>query len=209
MYLLCKRIIDTEEIHKVFYMTTLHMLWKMKGAANILGNNRFLHIKSWLPRTCEALIVDKMKETILENSSKYQIGGQPGHSHREHVFAIISIILKEEKSRRGIIFTAADIIKYFDKEDIFDVMGELYDINMDPKLCRLWYKFNEETVIKVKTANGMTEEAKAGPCVGQGSSGGALNSQFNLDRGVQSYFSGSSDKYYYGRVRFKGSHLPR
>ena len=26
MYLLCKRIIDTEEIHKVFYMTTLHML---------------------------------------------------------------------------------------------------------------------------------------------------------------------------------------
>ena len=145
-----------------------------------------------------------MKETILENSSKYQIGGQPGHSHREHVFAIISIILKEEKSRRGIIFTATDIVKYFDKEDIFDVMGELYDINVDPKLCRLWYKFNEETVIKVKTANGMTEEAKAGPCVGQGSSGGALNSQFNLDRGVQAYFSGSSDEYYYGRVRCQG-----
>ena len=120
MYLLCKRIIYTDEIPKVFYMTNLHMLWKMKVAANILANNRFLHIKSWLPRTCAALIVNKTKDTILEHSSKYQIGNQPGHSHREHVFAIISIILKKEKSRRGVIFTAADIIKYI---DIFDVMA--------------------------------------------------------------------------------------
>ena len=50
----------------------------------------------------------------------------------------------------------------------------------------------------------MTDEARAGPCVGQGSAGGALNSQFNLDRGIQAYFSGSSDEYYYGRVRCQG-----
>ena len=187
-----------------FYLTVLHMLLKMKGAANILGNNRFLYIKSWLPRTCKALIVDKMKNKILEHSTIYQIGGQPGHSHREHVFSIISIILKEEKEGKGIIFTAADIIKFFDKEDIYDVMGELYDVGMNQKLCRLWFKLNSDTIIKVKTANGLTEEAAAGPCVGQGSAGGALNSQFNLDRGIQSYFEGSCDEYYYGSVRCQG-----
>ena len=30
---------------------------------------------------------------------------------------------------------------------------------------------------------------------------GALNSQFNLDRGIQDYFEGSCDEYYYGSVR--------
>ena len=160
-------------------------------------NNIFLHIKAWLPRICEALVVNKMKDTILEHSFKYHIGGQPGHSHREHVFAIITIMLKEEKCGKGIVFTAADIIQYFDKEDIFDVIIELYDIEINPKLCRLCYKFYEDTVIKVKTGNGMTDEARAGPCTGQGSPGGALNSHFNLDRGVQAYFSGSSDEYYY------------
>ena len=57
--------------------------------------------------------LDNMKGKILEHSTIYQIGGQPGHSHREHVFSIISIILKEEKEGKDIIFTAADITKFF------------------------------------------------------------------------------------------------
>ena len=56
----------------------------------------------------------------------------------------------------------------------------------------------------MKTATGMSEEGKAGPCVGQGSGGGALNSQLSLDRGIQDYFRGSSDEYYYGSVRCQG-----
>ena len=47
----------------------------------------------------------------------------------------------------------------------------------------------------MKTANGMTEEAAAGPCVGQGSAKGALNSQF------QAFFEGSCYDYYYWSVR--------
>ena len=145
-----------------------------------------------------------MKPKILENSTKFQIGGQPGHTHTEHVFTILSIIIKAEKDGEGIIFAAADIIKFFDKEDIFDVMGELYNSEVNPKLCRLWYKLNEETVIKVKTATGMSEEGRAGPCVGQGSGGGALSSQLSLDRGIEDYFKGSNDEYYYGSVRCQG-----
>ena len=81
------------------------------------------------------------------------------------------------------------------------MIGKLYNIEMNQKLCRLWYELNSDTIIKVKAANGMTDEAAAGPCVGQGSSGGALNSQFHLDRGIQAYFEGSCDEYYYGSVR--------
>ena len=52
---------------------------KGKGSRLELGNNRYIHLKDWLPRTCDALIVDNMKPDILESSSIFQIGGQAGH----------------------------------------------------------------------------------------------------------------------------------
>ena len=49
IFKLCKRIIKDEEI---FYLTVQHTRWKMKGPANDLAQNMFLHLKSLLPRTC-------------------------------------------------------------------------------------------------------------------------------------------------------------
>ena len=46
-------------------------------------------------------------------------------------------LASSEKEREGIIFVAADIVKYFDKEDIFDVMEEPYKSEVNPKMCRL------------------------------------------------------------------------
>ena len=51
----------------------------------------------------------------------------------------------------------------------------------------------------------MTNTAEAGDLVGQGTAGAGLVSQLNLDRGMQSYFSSSSDELYYGRVRLEYS----
>ena len=34
-------------------------------------------MKEWLPRLCEALVVDDMKENIIEAVTKFQIGGKP------------------------------------------------------------------------------------------------------------------------------------
>ena len=76
----CKRIIDKEEIPESFKKTTLIMIWKMKGPMNMLKNNRFLHMKDVLARTVDALVVVKMKKQLVESSSKYQVGGLPGHS---------------------------------------------------------------------------------------------------------------------------------
>ena len=70
-------------------------------------------------------------------------------------------------------------------------------------MCRQWLKLNENTIIKVKTANCTTKETTAS-CVGQGSAWGVLNSNLNLDREIQAYSEGSSDEYYYGSVRCQG-----
>ena len=76
----CIKMINNEQFPEQFRETTLQMIWKSKGPAEILKNNRFLHLKSYLPRACEALIVGRMKQDILAASSPYQVGGQPGHS---------------------------------------------------------------------------------------------------------------------------------
>ena len=92
MYELCKDMVEKADFPSSFRKTILYMLWKQKGPADVLKNSRFLHMKEgFLPRTCEALVVSKMKGDILDSSSKYQVGGQPGHGPEEHIFTIKSI----------------------------------------------------------------------------------------------------------------------
>ena len=109
----CKRIIDSEDIPESFKLTTLFMVWKHKYPLNILKNNRFIHLKEVLPRTVEAMVVDKMKYPLVSSSSIYQVGGLPGHSVDEHIFTIKSIIAKVLQSGEGIIFNMIDIISFF------------------------------------------------------------------------------------------------
>ena len=72
----CHRIIEDEELPTMFRKTLLYMIWKQKGGQNVLKNNRFIHLKEhYLPRTVEAIVVNKMKEDILNHSTMYKIGG--------------------------------------------------------------------------------------------------------------------------------------
>ena len=143
------------------------------------------------------------KDKILENNSIYQVGGQPGHSIDESIFVIKSLMALVEKSRKSITFSLVDIVGFFDKEQILDVMDCLDRAKVSRKAAKLWFKMNEKTEIRVNTAAGMTEAAEAGDLVGQGTAGAGLVSQLNLDMGLQQYFQGSQDELYYGGVRIE------
>ena len=186
-----------------FRKTILQMLWKGKGPAEVLKNSRFLHMKSFLPRACEAVIVNKMKDKILQSSSIYQVGGQPGHSTDECIFTVKSIIAMTEASGKSFIFSLIDIIGFFDNEQILDVMDCLDKAGVSRKAAKCWFKLNEKTEIRVNTSAGMTESAEAGDLVGQGTAGAGLVSQLNLDTGLQQYYAGSGDEMYYGGVRIE------
>jgi hypothetical protein len=49
----------------------------------------------------------------------------------------------------------------------------------------------------------MTDEADVGEVVGQGTVGGALRNQLNIDKRIERYFCGSSDEVSYGTVRLQ------
>ena len=201
---LCKQMILREEFPSAFRKTILNMIWKQKGPAEILSNSRFIHTKeTYWPRICEALAVQKMKSTILNSSSKYQVGGQPGHSPEEHLFTIKSVWTKLEMEGSGMILTLVDIIAFFDRENIHDVMQTLNDIGVNKKAARVWFKLNEKTEIAVKTAGGVTETAYVGDCIGQGTAGGALVSQANLDKGLMMYFEDSKEEMMYGDIKIQ------
>jgi len=203
LFRLCKRFLDREDFPRRMQKTTLHMIWKRKGLPEIMKNNRFIHMKDYLARLCEAMVVGMMKEKIFASATVFQIGGQAGHSIEEHIFSLKSLIGLMEMQGRGIILTLVDIIAFFDREDILDVMDTLDTLGVDRKAARLWYKMNEETEISVKTAVGVTETVVVGALVGQGSSGAAIMSQAMIDVGLHEYFGGSGEEMYYGRVRFE------
>ena len=144
--------------------------------------------------------MSKMKECILQSSSMYQVGGQPGHSPEEHIFTIKSIWALFLKEGSGLILTLVYIISVFDREIIYDVMQTLNDIGVNKKAARVWYKLNEGTEVAVKTAGGVSDTAVVGDCIGQGTAGGALVSQDNLDQGLKEYFENSQEEIQYGKV---------
>ena len=91
---LIQRMFAEEIFPTVFQNTTLHMIPKGRTRRKeVLAENRFIHCKEWWPRAAEGLVVeDGIKGPLLAGSSIYQIGGQPGHRSKEHMFAFKSYI---------------------------------------------------------------------------------------------------------------------
>jgi hypothetical protein len=130
----------------LFRKTLLQMIWKQKGPKNVLKNNRFIHLKEYhLPRTVEALVVNKMKDDILSQSTMYQVEGQPGHSTDEHLFTIKSMVELLEIKDKGMIFTLVDLVSFFDRENIHNVFATLHDVGVNSAATRLWFKLNQNT----------------------------------------------------------------
>ena len=201
VYKLCSRFIKNEEFPKRFFETVLHQLWKRKLPKEELNNHRFLHIKDWLPRCCEAMVVGKMKEGILSAGTKYQIGGLPNHRVEEHLVSLKAIISRSRDINGGALVKLVDIKGFFDSEYLRGVMNSLNEATIPKKAYRVWFLLNSKTSISVKTPDDQTDYKEAGELCGQGSTGAALASQLDIDLGVNSYFKSSRDEIKYGKVR--------
>ena len=158
-------------------------------------------MKEYLPRLCEALTVNTMKEDILENTKKFFIGGKPGHRPQEHLISLKSIIGVFMSRGLGVILQLVDIEKFFDSEHLREVMRTLGAAEISSKSYRNWFKLNKKTVLRVKTAAGLTEQGEAYERISQGSQGAGLTSGADIARGLDSYFGSSKDEVMYGSVR--------
>jgi hypothetical protein len=82
-YKMCDKMFQLECFPGSFKDTILHMIFKGKGKKEELSCNRFIHCKSWLPRLAEACLVEGgIKKHMVEESSRFQVGGQAGTGRR-------------------------------------------------------------------------------------------------------------------------------
>ena len=205
VFILCKRIIQSENIPDKFRETTLHQIWKRKPGTRKedLESNRYIHCKEWLARTVEAVVVKAMETEIREATNKFQIGGIPGHRPQEHVFCVKSIIQKYVEEKRLIILICYDISGFFDKEVLSDLMDEMHSIGVDHRAQRLFFKLNKNTKVRVRTGVGDSEWEEVGDIIGQGSVGAAKVSSLNLSRKLDRVFQDGAEMAKYGSVKQK------
>ena len=62
---------------------------------------------------------------MVEESSRYQVGGQSGHRPEELLFCMKSMIGKYKEQGKVIIGQCHDVSKFFDKEVASDTMDVL------------------------------------------------------------------------------------
>ena len=83
---------------------------------------------------------------------------------------------------------------------LIDAIDAVYRIDIKGKIYRLLFKMNSDTVIRVKTAVGMTKEEETGANVSQGTIEGAIIfiSAASIDKGVNDAFKHSDKEASYG-----------
>ena len=171
--------------------TTLIQLHK-KNSKDDLGNYRHIHTKMDIPKLFGFIIISLAKIPIIQNMSKFQIGTVPGHRSQEHLFVLKMVISLYNHYQIAIILTLYDIAKIFDQEMLADGMDAIYNSGVKGKLYRLLYLLNKDTIIKVKTGVGMTEEEETGENIGQGTGEGAILSAASIADGIDTSFKGST-----------------
>ena len=81
-------------------------------------------------------MVQGLKEPLVEGSSIYQIGGQPGHRAEELIIYLKSIVARYRSQGKTVIIQSSDISKFFDKEMMEDAILTCLKRGADPKAIR-------------------------------------------------------------------------
>ena len=183
------KIIDNETIPTEFSNTVLIPIWKKKGSALDLNMMRYVHMKSWEAKLCEALVTETMKEDIVNACPKIQIGGMPKSMSVEHLVTLKTWMAVKEQNKENGIFQVFDMEKFFDKESLIDTMHTLDKKGkISNKSYRLWYRLNENAMISVRTSVGETRSKRVKNSLGQGMFGAALASSLNIGCAIEDIF---------------------
>ena len=153
-----KFVWDSEKIPKAWDLTTLVQIFK-RGDRSLLSSYRFVHLKHWMARIFDGLVFSKMKEDLVRNMSKFQIGAKPAHRPQEHIFVLNSVISLHKKLSIPLIIQTWDITRYFDEHSLLEAQEWLADSSVPDKCYRLVWEMNRNTTVQVKTGAGTSATA--------------------------------------------------
>ena len=98
VFTLVQKIFLTGDVPQAFKKMTLMKLYK-KGDQKLLSNYRFLHLKQWLPKITEKVIMKRLKKKMGEATPQFQLGGHPKASCVEHLVSLATLLQVREKEK--------------------------------------------------------------------------------------------------------------
>ena len=132
--------------------------------------------------------------------SKFQLA-RPGHRCQENLFLLKSLMAISEKYNEVLICQFMDLEKFFDKENLKDVLLEAKRNSITVKEYRLLYQMNKKRMIRVVTPVGESEEEEVEEGLGQGGLDSAILSSNSIGNGLEDLFAESSHEIYYENLR--------
>ena len=153
-----------------------------------------------MPRLFDGLVFSKMKETLVDNMCRYQIGAKPGHRAQEHIFVLNSVLEVYKMKNHPLIVQVFDISRYFDRHTLLEVMHWLADASIPDKLYRLVWHLNSNTRVQVKSGAGISGIAVTKENLGQGSKYAGGICSMSLSKSTNRFFHDSKHEVSYGSV---------
>lgn len=152
-----------------FFETNLLKLFKGKGVRTELKSNRFIHLKGWLAKTYEKMLMTKLEGKMFSCTPELQVGGQKQGSTNEHLLSMIISMrrLEESQNAGGIIFL--DIKACFDRVRLSDILYETIQSGVVGRPLINIKKYTDNLTIKLIGDPDDTRKAEISNSTGQGS----------------------------------------
>ena len=157
-----------EQIPKVWEETVLMKLYKNKGKRTDLKMNRFIHLKSFLPKTFEKLVMNKIGGRLDSRTPEFQIGGRKKSSTTEHLLTLMMYMKRLEKEQGGGICQFMDIKTCFDKMTLSDSLYECAQAGVVGKPLRTVKAITNNLTIKIQGDPNTSRCKELSNCLGQG-----------------------------------------
>ena len=163
---LIQKIYLTGEVPSEFKRTNLMKLYK-KGDRKLLSNYRFLHLKHWLPKITEKVVMKRIKKKMSTAVPHEQLGGVKGASCEEHLVELTTVMNIQTRRKRATATTFMDVVKCFDRVSLDEVCYQAGQAGVVGKPLRVLKEINSDTKMTI-VGDESGESFTARDTVGQG-----------------------------------------
>ena len=130
--------------------------------------NRFIHLKPFMPKTFEKLLMKKIEKRLAAKTPEFQIRGKKNSSTTEHLLTLIMYMKRLEKDQGGGICQFMDIRTCFDHMTLADSLYECTEAGVVGKPLRMINTVTDDLKIKIQGDHDKTRHKQLNNCLGQG-----------------------------------------
>ena len=139
-----------------------------KGSKLVMGNKRGLFLTNIISKIYERVVKRRNEESMKENRSSWQMGGEKGRSCTDNLFITYSVIERNKYLGKPTYVFFADAEKCFDKLWLDDSIIELWRKGTNVRDALVIREMNKKANILIHTPVGDTEDILCENIVRQG-----------------------------------------